>query len=240
MTSVAVRVPVLRVLVLVVWFALSLPCTAQERLRLEDMGWSCEPPPGWSAIDRRTLNEIGDDLRYALGSAQVRAGYALREPGALPRMLINIYPVELVSHEAAQSLMASLGGSGDLGDGGRLEFSARSSMAHEAGEVFVLSHGWAGARGLVQVVVYSREPDMESSLAALEHAVLTARLDDDARVPADQPPVNTAASPSQSQGSRLVGWAVRGAIIGAMVAVILFGIRFLRAMWAPGSAPPEG
>jgi hypothetical protein len=212
-------------------------CHAQDRISIADMGWSFEPATGWTQIDRRTLSEIEDDLRYALGSAQVRAGLALRDQGALPRLLVNVYPMELGSVSAARALIESLSEpSGDESDTS-LEFSSRSSMAHAAGEVFILSHGWAGANGLVQVVVYTRQDDLAAAQEALDLAVRTAAFEAEAQITAQSSPLDQAQEGSRTSSNRMVSWGVRGAIIGAMVAVIVFGIRFLRAMWAP--TPPE-
>lgn len=236
---------------------------AQERIAVEPMGWSFVPPSGWTVIDTRTLTEIERDLRMVSPTTTLHAGYALREQGALPRLLVSGHEMRLGTRQAAADFVQSLGAHDSELSGHDLTFSSSTSLPHGMSDVLVLTEGFVGANGVVMLVVYTREEDVAVAREALAAAALTGQFDASARLksaessaaksnptddvvqpesgagvaqtPAAEP--KDAAQPVQPVGkwTRVGQWGLRGAVVGAMVAVILFGLRFLRVIWTTGS-----
>lgn len=209
--------------------AVVLPARAQERYTNEAMGWSCAISKGWSRVEGTTLETIRSDLKQGPGSADIEACWALRNAGGLPRIVLSVVPGEITSRAEAEVLVRSLSAGSSTensADQDPTRLSARSGLASFDGEVFVLTEGMVGAHGLVQLVGYTRTEDRDAVEAALLAMIDSAKFERDARVPA------AARTPT----NRLLDWGVRGAVIGAMVAVVIFGIRMLRAMWAPSKA----
>lgn len=198
-----------------------VPASAQDRYTNDAMGWSCVPPEGWSRVEGTTLESIRSDLLQGPGGANIEACWAMGAAGSLPRIVLTITPGEITSIGAAEELVHSFTEGTTLDDPTRL--SARSGLASLGGEVIVLTEGMVGAHGLIQLVAYTRADSVAEVEQDLLDMIESAKFETGAKVP-DTP----AAAPN-----RLVDWGIRGAVIGAMLAVVIFGVRMLRAMWAP-------
>ncbi len=219
---------------IICWLALvttlvTLPAAAQERFVLEDFGWSCVAPEGWIRVEGTELEAIRSDLRQGPGTGAVEACWAMRQAGALPRILVTTSPAEIASRAQALALLQDLGAARPNGD--ELTFSRTSGLASMDGEVEVLTEGMVGARGVVQIVAFARHADLPATKMAMASMAASASFATEAQVPRE--------ASSQSSSSRLVNWGIRGAVIGAMLAVIAFGVRMLRALWRPSSHQTE-
>jgi hypothetical protein len=232
---------------------------AQERISVEPMGWSFLPPVGWTVIETKTLTEIERDLRMVSPTTTLYAGYALREQGALPRLLVSVHELRLGTRQAAADFVQSLGAHDSELSGDDLTFSSSTSLPHGMSDVLVLTEGFVGANGVVMLVVYTREEDVAVAREALAAAAVTGEFAAGARLkPAeDSNPTDDVVQPESAAGeamapvaeskdaaqqiqpvskwTRVGQWGLRGAIVGAMIAVILFGLRFLRVIWTTGS-----
>ncbi len=204
-------------------FVAVAPASAQDRFTHDAMGWSCAPPEGWSRVVGTTLESIRSDLLRGPGGARIEACWAMGAAGSLPRIVLTITPGEITSIEAAKELVRSLAEGTALDDPTRL--SARSGLASLGGEVIVLTEGMVGSHGLIQLVAYTRVESVDAVEQILLDMIESAKFEEGASVVETPPP----------PPNRMVDWGIRGAVIGAMLAVIIFGIRMLRAMWAPAA-----
>lgn len=209
--------------------ALAPTSFGQQRFTIDAIGWSAVPPGGWTRVQGAALDAIRADLRQGPGAAEVAACWARSEPGALPRIVVTTTQGEIAGYEAARSLIESLGGDATTGELAR--FSLRAGLASFDGEVLVLTEGMVGSHGVVQLVAYCREPDLAETTG-----VLVGMAESSAFAKGHE----LAEGNSGSSSSRVVGWGVRGAVIGAMIAVIVFGVRMLRAMWLPAAESSDG
>ncbi len=196
---------------------------------IDSLGWSAAPPAGWTRVQGASLDAIRADLRQSPGATEVAACWALAEPGALPRIVVTTAPGEIRGYAAARTLIDSLGGDATTGEPAR--FSLRSGLASFDGEVLVLTEGMVGANGVVQLVAYCREPDLAETTSELLKVAESSAFTKDHKL---------AEGSSGGSSNRVIGWGVRGAVIGAMVAVVIFGVRMLRAIWQPAAESSDG